>query len=188
MLADDVERILISEEALRAKVRELGARIAADYAGKNPLVVSVLKGATVFVADLIRAMDIPLGIDFIATTSYGNGDVSSGVVRILMDLESSIKGRHVLVVEDIVDTGRTLNYLLKVLSTRGPASLRLCVLLDKPQRRETPVKADYVGFEIPDYFVVGYGLDYAEKYRNLPFVGVLKPELYRRQEKEACKP
>lgn len=180
MLADDVAQVLISEEELKAKVKELGAQIAQDYKDKNPLLISVLKGATVFLADLIRAMDIPLGIDFIATSSYGNSDTSSGIVRILMDLESSIRGRHVLVVEDIVDTGHTLHYLMNILSARGPASLRLCVLLDKPQRREVPIKADYVGFRIPDYFVVGYGLDYAEKYRNLPFVGVLKPELYRR--------
>jgi hypoxanthine phosphoribosyltransferase len=179
MLADDVAEVLISEEQLKAKIAELGARIAADYKDKNPLVVSVLKGAVIFVADLIRAMDIPLGIDFIATSSYGNGDVSSGVVRILMDLGSSIRGRHILVVEDIVDTGRTLSYLMSMLETREPASLRLCVLLDKPERREAPVTADYVGFTIPDYFVVGYGLDFAEKYRNLPFIGVLKPEMYR---------
>jgi len=170
---------LISEEQLKAKIAALGARIAADYKDKNPLVVSVLKGAVIFVADLIRAMDIPLGIDFIATSSYGNGDVSSGVVRILMDLGSSIRGRHILVVEDIVDTGRTLSYLMSMLETREPASLRLCVLLDKPERREAPVTANYVGFTIPDYFVVGYGLDFAEKYRNLPFIGVLKPEMYR---------
>jgi len=179
MLADDVARVLISEEELKAKVKELAGQISEDYAGKNPLIVSVLKGATIFVADLIREMDIHLGIDFIATSSYGNGDTSTGVVRILMDLESSISGRHVLVVEDIVDTGHTLNYLLNMLSAREPASLRLCVLLDKPERREVKVKADYVGFQIPDLFVVGYGLDYAEKYRNLPYVGVLKPELYR---------
>jgi hypoxanthine phosphoribosyltransferase len=179
MLVDDVAQVLISEEELQAKVKELGALISQDYVGKNPLVVSVLKGATIFVADLIRAMDIPLGIDFIATSSYANGDTSSGVVRILMDLGNSIQGRHVLVVEDIVDTGNTLSYLLNILSAREPASLRLCVLLDKPERRTVPVHADYVGFEIPDYFVVGYGLDYAEKYRNLPFIGVLKPAMYR---------
>jgi len=179
MLAGDVAQVLISEEQLKAKVKELGTRIARDYADKNPLVISVLKGATVFVADLIRQMDIPLGIDFIATSSYGNSDASSGVVRIVMDLASSIRGRHVLLVEDIVDTGHTLNYLLGILRSREPASIRLCVLLDKPERREVSIIADYVGFSIPDYFVVGYGLDYAEKYRNLPFVGVLKPELYR---------
>ncbi len=178
MLADDVARVLISEQELKARVAELGRLIAADYGDRNPLVVSVLKGAVVFVADLIRAVQIPLGIDFIATSSYGNGDTSSGVVRILMDLGSSIRGRHILVVEDIVDTGRTLSYLMSMLETREPASLRLCVLLDKPERREAPVKADYVGFTIPDYFVVGYGLDFAEKYRNLPFIGVLKPEMY----------
>jgi len=181
MLANDVAQVLISEEQLHAKVHELGAQLAADYADKNPLIISVLKGATVFVADLIRAMDIPLGIDFIATSSYNNGDTSTGVVRILMDLGSTISGRHVLIVEDIVDTGRTLSYLMNVLAARGPASLKLCVLLDKPERREVPIKADYVGFRIPDYFVVGYGHDYAEKYRNLPFVGVLKPELYRKK-------
>ena len=182
MLADDIAHVLIPETELQAKVRELGAQIARDYEDKNPLVVSVLKGAVIFVADLIRAMDIPLGIDFIATSSYGNGDASSGVVRILMDLGSSIRGRHVLIVEDIVDTGRTLNYLMNVLGTREPASLRLCALLDKPERREAEVTTDYLGFHIPDYFVVGYGLDFAEKYRNLPFIGVLKPELYRRKD------
>jgi hypoxanthine phosphoribosyltransferase len=180
MLEADVAQVLISEETLQARVRELGQALAQDYRDKNPLIVSVLKGATVFVADLIRTMDIPLAIDFIATSSYANGDTSSGVVRILMDLASSIQGRHVVVVEDIIDSGRTLNYLLSTLETREPASLRLCVLLDKPQRREVPVHVDYVGFDIPDYFVVGYGLDYAEKYRNLPFIGVLKPELYQK--------
>jgi len=179
-MQDDVAQVLISEEELRARVRELGHTLARDYAGKNPLIVSVLKGATIFVADLIREMDIPLGIDFIATSSYGNSDTSSGVVRILMDLASSIRGRHVLIVEDIIDSGRTLHYLLSALGTREPASLRLCVLLDKPERREVPVHVDYVGFNIPDYFVVGYGLDFAEKYRNLRFIGVLKPELYTR--------
>jgi hypoxanthine phosphoribosyltransferase len=179
MLADDTAQVLVSEEALQAKVKELGARIAADYADKNPLIISVLKGATVFVADLIRAMDIHLGIDFIATSSYGDSDTSTGVVRILKDLETNIAGRHLIVVEDIVDTGRTLSYLLDILKARQPASIKLCVLLDKPERREVKVQADYVGFTIPDYFVVGYGLDFAEKYRNLPFVGVLKPELYQ---------
>lgn len=180
MLADDIAEVLISEEELRAKVQELGAQIAADYRDKNPLLISVLKGAVVFVADLMRAMDIPLDIDFIATSSYGTGNTSTGVVRILKDLDTDITRRHVLVVEDIVDTGRTLNYLLELLETRQPATLRLCVLLDKPSRREIPVQADYLGFSIPDYFVVGYGLDYAGKYRNLPFIGVLKPELYRK--------
>jgi hypoxanthine phosphoribosyltransferase len=179
MLVDDTAQVLVSEEELQAKVQELGAAIAADYEDKNPLIISVLKGATVFVADLIRAMDIHLGIDFIATSSYGDNDTSSGVVRILKDLETSISGRHLIVVEDIVDTGRTLSYLLKMLKARQPASIKLCVLLDKPDRRDVPIEADYVGFTIPDYFVVGYGLDYAEKYRNLPFVGVLKPELYQ---------
>ncbi len=180
MLKDDIAQVLITEEELQAKVKELGAQIAADYRDKNPLLISVLKGAMVFMADLIRAMDIHLGIDFIATSSY-DGDTSTGVVRILKDLESDIYGRHVIVVEDIVDTGRTLNYLLEILQARQPASIRLCVLLDKPSRREVPIKADYLGFSIPDYFVVGYGLDFAEKYRNLPFIGVLKPELYRKK-------
>ena len=179
MLAEDTAQVLVSEEKLQAKVRELGAQIASDYADKNPLIISVLKGATVFVADLIRTMDIHLGIDFIATSSYGDSDTSTGVVRILKDLETSVSGRHLIVVEDIVDTGRTLSYLLKMLKNRGPASIKLCVLLDKPERREVQIQADYVGFTIPDYFVVGYGLDFAEKYRNLPFVGVLKPEMYQ---------
>jgi len=179
MLADDTAQVLVSEEELQAKVQELGAAIAADYADKNPLIISVLKGATVFVADLIRTMDIHLGIDFIATSSYGDSDTSTGVVRILKDLETSVSGRHLVVVEDIVDTGHTLSYLLEMLKNRQPASIKLCVLLDKPERRTVPIEADYVGFTIPDYFVVGYGLDFAEKYRNLPFVGVLKPEMYQ---------
>lgn len=179
MLSDDLAQVLVGEEELQAKVRELGTQIAADYADKNPLLISVLKGATVFVADLIRTMDIHLGIDFIATSSYGDSDTSTGVVRILKDLETSVTGRHIIVVEDIVDTGRTLSYLLEMLNARQPASIKLCVLLDKPDRREVPIQADYVGFTIPDYFVVGYGLDFAEKYRNLPFVGVLKPALYQ---------
>lgn len=180
MLRDDIAQVLITEEELQAKVKELGARIAADYRDKNPLLISVLKGAMIFMADLIRSMDIHLGIDFIAISSY-DGDTSTGVVRILKDLESDIYGRHVIVVEDIVDTGRTLNYLLELLQARQPASIRLCILLDKPSRRKVPIHADYLGFSIPDYFVVGYGLDFAEKYRNLPFIGVLKPELYRKK-------
>jgi hypoxanthine phosphoribosyltransferase len=150
------------------------------YEGKNPLLVGVLKGSFMFMADLIRAIPIPVEVDFIATSAYGAGTRYSGVVRILMDLASHIAGRHVLVVEDIVDTGWTLHYITQNLRTRGPADVRICALLDKPYRREVEIPLDFVGFTVKDVFVVGYGIDYAQGYRNLPFVGVLKPELYRK--------
>jgi hypoxanthine phosphoribosyltransferase len=177
-MLQDVASVLISEEALHRRIAELGAQISADYAGMNPLLVCVLKGGYVFLADLTRALNIPHGVDFMAVSSYGNATESSGVVRILKDLDSDITGRHMLIVEDIIDTGQTLSYLLENLRVRGPASLRLCTLLSKPSRRQLPLHIDYVGFEIANEFVVGYGLDYAENYRNLPFVGVLKPEVY----------
>ena len=177
-MMQDVATVLISEEALHRRIAELGAQISADYAGKNPLLVCVLKGGFVFLADLTRALSIPHGVDFMAVSSYGNATESSGVVRILKDLDSDITGRHMLIVEDIIDTGQTLTYLLENLRVRGPASLRICTLLSKPSRREVQLDIDYVGFEIANEFVIGYGLDYAENYRNLPFVGVLKPEVY----------
>ncbi|HKC90434.1 MAG TPA: hypoxanthine phosphoribosyltransferase [Candidatus Limnocylindria bacterium] len=178
--ADDIAEILVSAEDIGAKVRELGTRIAADYAGKDLVLVSILKGALPFLADLMRATQIPLALDFLEVSSYGTGTESSGVVRILKDLAQPIEGRDVLVVEDILDTGQTLTYVMEHLRAQRPASVRLCVLLDKPARRVVPVEIDYRGFEIPDKFVVGYGLDYAERYRNLPFVGVLKSEVYAR--------
>jgi hypoxanthine phosphoribosyltransferase len=175
----DVAEILIGTEELQAKVAELGRQISEDYRGRNPLLICLLRGAVVFLSDLVRATDIPLEMDFIAISSYGNSTESSGVVRLVMDLKSNITGRDVLIVEDIVDTGRTLAYILDNLRTRRPADIKVCALLSKPSRREVQIEVDYLGFEIPDKFVVGYGLDYAENYRNLPFIGVLRPELYK---------
>src|SRR5437899_9354356 len=177
--ADDVAEILITTDEIAAKVRELGARIASDYQGRDLVLVSVLKGALPFLADLMRATPIPLALDFLEVSSYGASTESSGVVRILKDLAHPIEGRDVLVVEDILDTGHTLAFVLEHLRSQRPHSVRLCTLLDKPARRIVPIQIDYRGFEIPDKFVVGYGLDYAERYRNLPFIGVLKPEVYR---------
>jgi hypoxanthine phosphoribosyltransferase len=177
-LRDDVEEVLIPEEVLQDRIRELGRRISTDYNSKDPLLVGILTGAFVFMADLLRAITIPCQVDFMATASYGAGTESSGIVRILKDLNQSIEGRHVLVVDDIIDTGLTMDYLCETLKARYPASLRVCALLDKRPRRLRDVPIDFSGFEIPDRFVVGYGLDYAGRYRNLPFIGVLKPELY----------
>ena len=168
-----IKRILIPAEDLTARVTELGRQIRADYAGRTPVLVGVLKGAVVFLADLMRAIEAPCECDFIAVSSYGASTRSSGVVELTKDLSMPIDGREVLIVEDIVDTGRTLTYLLRNLETRQPASVRVCVLLDKEARREVPVSLDYVGFTIPDEFVVGYGLDYAGLYRNLTYVAVL---------------
>ncbi len=179
MLMDDVSEILITEEELQAKIAELGRVISADYQDKDLLAVCILRGAIIFLSDLTRQITIPHEIDFMAVSSYGGGRTeSSGVVRILMDLRANIGGRDVLIVEDIVDTGLTLTYIIDNLKTRRPASLRTCTLLNKQARRVVDVSVDYIGFDIPDKFVVGYGLDYGEKYRNLPFVGVLKPGLY----------
>jgi len=177
-LHNDIAEVLVSEEAVRAKVAELGQRISADYAGEELLLIGLLRGAIVFLSDLMRTITIPVRLDFIGISSYG-ATTDSGAVRLVMDLETDISGRHVLVVEDIVDTGKTLSYLVETLKARQPASLRICALLDKPDRRQVPIDVDYVGFVIPDKFVVGYGLDFAESYRNLPFVGVLKEHLYK---------
>jgi len=177
--ADDIAEILVDEAAIEEKVRELGTRIAEDYRGRDLVLVSILKGALPFLADLMRQIQIPLALDFLEVSSYGEGTQSSGLVRILKDLANPIEGRHVLVVEDILDTGQTLAHVVAHLRSQQPASVRLCTLLDKPSRRIVPIEIDYKGFEIPDKFVVGYGLDYAERYRNLPFIGVLKPEVYR---------
>lgn len=178
MLEKDIEKVLYTEEQLAQRVKELGAQITADYAGKTPLIASVLRGSYVFMADLTRAIDLPISVDFMAVSSYGAGTSSSGQVQILKDLSDRIDGRDLIIVEDILDSGNTLYYLLDVLRARRPASIRLCTLLDKPSRRIKPIQADYCGFTIPDAFIVGYGLDFAEKYRNLPYIGVLKPELY----------
>lgn len=176
----DIEQVLVTEEKINQKVQELGEQIASDYRGKQLLCVCILKGAVPFMADLIRQIDLPLEIDFMSVSSYGNAMKSSGVVRIIKDLERSIEDRHVLIVEDIVDTGLTLKYLVELLRGRNPASIKTAVLLDKKPCRKVEFEADYIGFVIPDEFAVGYGLDYAEKYRNLPYVGVLKKEVYNK--------
>jgi hypoxanthine phosphoribosyltransferase len=178
-LGADVGEILVSEAQIADKVTELGARITADFAGQKLTLVSVLKGSLPFMADLMRAIDLPLRIDLMEVSSYGgNNTESSGLVRILKDLSASIEGEDVLIVEDIIDTGLTLNYLIRYLRGKNPKSLHICTLLNKPARRLVEIPVDYIGFEIPDQFVVGYGLDYGEVYRNLRFVGVLKPEVY----------
>jgi hypoxanthine phosphoribosyltransferase len=178
-LQDDIGEVLLTEEAIAAKVAELGRRIGADYAGRNLTLVSVLKGSLPFMADLMRQIDLPLRIDLMEVSSYGGAVTeTSGLVRIIKDLSASISGEDVLLVEDIIDTGLTLNYLMRYLRGKNPASLKICTLLDKPARRLVEIPVDYVGFEIPDQFVVGYGLDYGERYRNLRFVGVLRPEVY----------
>jgi len=178
-LHPDGERILLTEQEIRARVAELGAEVSRDYAGRELLVVGILKGAMIFLADLVRSITVPTSFDFMAVSSYGSSARSSGAVRILKDLDHGIDGRHVLIVEDIVDTGLTLNYMVDNLKSRGPASLRICALLDKPSRREAPVEIHYNGFSIPDEFVVGYGLDYNEHYRNFPYIMVLSPRVYR---------
>lgn len=176
----DIERIIISEQEIQAQVDELAAKISTDYADDGQLViVGILKGAFVFLADLTRRLTVPHRVDFMALSSYGQTATATGAVRIIMDLRVDVEGRHVLVVEDIIDSGFTLHYLLNVLSTRRPASLRSCVLLSKPERRQVDVTVDYLGFEIPDVWVVGYGLDYAETHRTLPYIGALKPEVYQ---------
>jgi hypoxanthine phosphoribosyltransferase len=178
-LEHDVAEILITEEQIRDKVAELGARLSADYADRSLTLVSVLKGSLPFMADLMRALTVPVQIDLMEVSSYGGPSTeTSGLVRILKDLSSSIDGKDVLIVEDIIDTGLTLNYLVRYLRGKDPASLRICTLLDKPARRLVEIDIHYRGFTIPDQFVVGYGLDYGEYYRNLPFIGVLRPQVY----------
>ena len=178
MFENDIQEVLFSEEQLKARVAEIARQIEADYAGKEIMLISVLRGSFIFMADLCRAIQLPCTLDFMSVYSYGKGTTSSGQVQITKDLSEDITGRHVIVVEDILDSGNTLSYLLKILENRHPASIRLCTLLDKPERRVKPVEVHYTGFSIPDAFVVGYGLDYAERYRNLPYIGVLKPEVY----------
>lgn len=175
----DIEEILISSTAIQAKVRELGAQITVDYQDQPLLLLGTLKGAVPFIADLARAIELPLELDFMAISSYGNSTQSSGVVRILKDLEGPISHKHVLIVEDIIDSGLTLNYLIAILRQRQPLSLRVCTLLNKECKRIKPVACDYTGFTIADRFVVGYGLDYAQRYRNLPYIGILKPAIYQ---------
>ncbi|API87912.1 hypoxanthine phosphoribosyltransferase [Marinilactibacillus sp. 15R] len=178
-MKSDMEKILISEEEIQKKVKELGAILAEEYKDKNPLLVGVLKGGLPFMADLIKAMEIYLEIDFMDVSSYGNETTSSGEVKILKDLDTNVEGRHVLFVEDIIDTGRTLAYLKDMFKYRKAASVKIVTLLDKPSGRAVDMTVDWIGFEVPHEFVVGYGLDFAERYRNLPYIGVLKPEIYQ---------
>lgn len=175
---NDIQEVLFTEEEIRQKVAELGRQITADYAGKNLLVLCVLKGAFLFIADLVKHIDLKLEVDFMAVSSYGKATKSSGVVKIIKDLDAPVEGRDVLIVEDIIDSGLTLSYLIDVLERRNAHSVKVVTLFDKPHHRTVELEADYKGFLIPDAFIVGYGLDYAEKYRNLPYVGVLKPEVY----------
>jgi hypoxanthine phosphoribosyltransferase len=177
-MQDDIKEVLFSQERLAEIVADMGKRISKDYEDKNLLMVSILKGSVVFMTDLMRAITVPCSIDFMAVSSYGSGVKTTGVVKIIKDLDIDLKGWDVLVVEDILDSGLTLSYILEILQAREPKSIRLCTLFDKPERRTANVKADYVGTIVPDEFIVGYGLDYAEKYRNLPYVGILKPEVY----------
>ena len=179
-MKNDIERVLLTEAQLQKRVREMAAEISRDYADKNPTMVCILKGAIMFYTDLLRNMPIPLSMDFMAVSSYGNKTKSSGEVEIRKDLSTSIEGKHVIIVEDIVDSGFTLSYLKRMLDSRGAKSIKLATLLDKPARRAPGItlKSDYSGFVVGDEFVVGYGLDYAERYRNLPYIGILKPEVY----------
>ena len=167
-------KVLIPEEDVKARIEELGRRISEDYAGRQVHLICVLKGGVFFMCDLAKTITVPVSMDFMSVSSYGDGTASSGIVKIAKDLDESLEGKDVIVVEDIIDSGRTLSYLLEILKKRGPKSMGLCTLLDKPDRRVRDVKVDYVGFEIPDEFVVGYGLDYAQKYRNLPYIGVVE--------------
>lgn len=177
-MQNDIKQILLTREQLQEKVKELGQQITADYQGRTPLVICVLKGAIIFMADLIKEIEVPIEIDFMAVSSYGTSTKSSGVVRIIKDLDTTVEGRDVLIVEDIIDSGLTLSYLIDVLERRNALSVKVVTLLDKPERRTVELEVDYKGFVLPDEFVVGYGLDYAEKYRNLPYIGILKPEVY----------
>ena len=177
-MRNDVDHILFTESDIAAKVQELGKRITEDYSGKAPFLIGVLKGCFIFMSDLARAIDLPCDIDFMAVSSYGSGSTTTGAVQIKKDLSRDIEGRDVIIIEDILDSGITLSYLTKYLENRDPASIKICTLMDKPARRQSEIRADYVGFVCPDEFVVGYGLDYDEKYRNLPYIGILKREIY----------
>ena len=177
-LHPDIEKVLYTEEDIQEVVQRIGKQISEDYKDKNLFLVTVLKGSLVFMADLMRAIDIPCNIDFLAVSSYGKGTSTSGEVQVIKDLNCPLADKDLLVVEDILDSGVTLSFLLKNLSARGPKSIRLCTLLDKPERRKVDIHPDYVGMQVPDEFIVGYGLDYDEYYRNLPYIGVLKPEVY----------
>ncbi len=177
-LDENIQEILVSEKQLKKRIREMAEEITRDYAGKAPLMVGILRGSVIFMADLVRQIDLPISMDFMVVSSYGAGTVSSGLVNIKKDLEEDIEGKDVIIVEDILDSGVTLSYLKGYLANRKPASLKIVTLLDKPARRRADIAADYCGFTVPDEFVVGYGLDFAERYRNLPYIGILKPEIY----------
>ena len=179
-MRQDVQQILFSESQINECITKLGNQITKDYKGKPLVVVGILKGSNIFTSALVRKIDLPLRMDFMAVSSYGNATESTGVVKILKDLDRGIEGEHVLIVEDIVDSGLTLKYLKDILLTRNPASVKICTLLDKPARRKEAITPDYMGFEVPDEFIVGYGLDYSEYYRNLPFIGILKREVYEK--------
>ncbi|MDQ0063672.1 hypoxanthine phosphoribosyltransferase [Paenibacillus harenae] len=179
-MRNDIQEVLYNAEQIQAKVKELGETLTRDFEGRNPLIICVLKGAFIFMSDLVKEIDVPLEIDFMAVSSYGQSTKSSGVVKIIKDLDVSVEGRDVLIVEDIIDSGLTLSYLIDVLERRNAKSVTIVTLFDKPARRTVDLEADYKGFTLPDAFVVGYGLDYAEKYRNLPYIGVLKPEVYEK--------
>ncbi|ANY66487.1 hypoxanthine phosphoribosyltransferase [Paenibacillus algorifonticola] len=179
-MLNDIQEVLYDAEQIQAKVREMGEKLSQDFEGRDPLVICILKGAIIFMSDLIKEMTIPLEIDFMAVSSYGQSTKSSGVVKIIKDLDVSVEGRDVLIVEDIIDSGLTLSYLIDVLERRNSKSVTVATLFDKPARRTVDLEADYTGFTLPDEFVVGYGLDFAERYRNLPFIGVLKPEVYEK--------
>lgn len=178
-MKEDIKEVLFTEEELRARIKEIGKQISEDYRGKDLFLIGVLKGSVPFMADLMKEIDIPCTMDFMAVSSYGNSSKTSGVVRILKDLDFEIEDKHVLIVEDIVDSGVTLRYLVDYLKGRKPASIEIACLLNKPDRRTVEISTKYIGFEVPDYFLVGYGLDYAEKYRNLPYIGILKEEIYK---------
>ena len=177
-MTNDIREVLFTEEELKAMVKELGKKITEDYKGKNLFLITVLKGASVFMADLMRAIDLPVEIEFMVLSSYGSGTTSTGSVKIIKDIDLPLEGKDVLIVEDILDSGVTLSHLIELLKTRNPASMRLVTLFDKPERRKAHVDIDYCGIQVPDAFIVGYGLDYDEKYRNLPDVSILKPEVY----------
>ena len=176
---NDIKEVLYSEDELRDRVRQMGAKISNDYSGKELILIGVLKGSVIFMADLLKEITIPCKMDFMAVSSYGNSTETSGVVRILKDLDFEIQGKDILIVEDIIDSGVTLKYLMKYLSGRKPNSLEIVCLLNKPDRRKVDIDVKYLGYDVPDHFLVGYGLDYAEKYRNLPYVGILKEEIYK---------
>ena len=178
MMTDDLKSVLYTEEQIAKRVAEMGAELTRDYAGKNPIVVGILKGASIFTTDIVRKIETPMQLDFMVVSSYGAGTKTSGTVRIRKDMDADVRDRHVIICEDIIDSGVTMSNLFAMHETRKPASLRLCALLSKPARREVDVKIDYCGWEVPDEFLVGYGLDYAERYRNLPCIGILKPEIY----------